>query len=149
MTAKTDDLSNVDAIAAIIKGADVVVSAYQPPADNTDALVDVTKRQIEAVKKAGGSRLIVVGCAGQLEVAPGVTLIKSGYLPAEYMPIAISHEKAAQVLKGSDINSTYIARGRTSFRASGRASTGRARTTWCRMRRARARSRCGLCDAGG
>ncbi|MEG9436435.1 NAD(P)H-binding protein [Edaphobacter sp. HDX4] len=109
VTAKTDDLSNVDAIAAVIKGADVVVSAYQPPADNTDALIDVTGRQIEAVKKAGVPRLVVVGGAGQLEVAPGVTLIKSGYLPAEYMPIAISHEKAAQVLKGSDINWTYIA----------------------------------------
>src|SRR3954468_6636084 len=70
VTAKTDDLSNVDAIAAVIKGADVVVSAYQPPADDTDALIDVTKRQIEAVKKAGVPRLIVVGGAGQLEVAP-------------------------------------------------------------------------------
>jgi putative NADH-flavin reductase len=109
VTAKTDDLSNVDAIAAVIKGADIVVSAYQPPADNTDALIDVTGRQIEAVKKAGVPRLIVVGGAGQLEVAPGVTLIKSGYLPAEYLPIAISHEKAAQVLKDSNINWTYIA----------------------------------------
>ena len=107
--AKADDLSNADAVAAIIKGADVVVSAYQPPPDNTDKLIDVTKLQIEAVKKAGGPRLVVVGGAGQLEVAPGVTLIKSGYLPAEYLPIAISHEKAAEVLKGSDINWTYIA----------------------------------------
>jgi putative NADH-flavin reductase len=112
VTAKTDDLSNVDEIAAIIKGADVVVSAYQPPADNTDALIDVTKRQVEAVKKAGGPKLVVVGGAGQLEVAPGVTLIKSGYLPQEYMPIAISHEKAAEVLKASSgINWTYIAPG--------------------------------------
>jgi len=109
VTAKTDDLSNVDAISNIIKGADVVVSAYQPPSDNTDALVDVTKRQVGALKKAGVPRLLVVGGAGQLEVAPGVTLIKSGYLPAEYMPIAISHENAAQALKGSDINWTYIA----------------------------------------
>jgi putative NADH-flavin reductase len=109
VTAKADDLSNTDAVAAIIKGADVVVSAYQPPADNTDKLIDVTKLQIEAVKKAGGPRLLVVGGAGQLEVAPGVTLIKSGYLPAEYIPIAVSHEKAAEVLKGSDINWTYIA----------------------------------------
>jgi len=105
---KTDDLSNVDAIAAIIKGADVVVSAYQPPADNTDALVDVTKRQIEAVKKAGVPRLLVVGGAGLLEVAPGVTLIKSGHLPAEYMPIAMSHEKALGVLRASDIKWTYL-----------------------------------------
>lgn len=109
VTAKTDDLTNADAVAAIIKGADVVVSAYQPPADNTDKLIEVTKLQIEAVKKAGGPKLVVVGGAGQLEVAPGVTLIKSGYLPAEYMPIAVSHEKAAEVLKASDINWTYIA----------------------------------------
>lgn len=112
VTAKTDDLSNVDRIAEIIQGADVVVSAYQPPTDNTDALIDVTKRQIDAVKKAGVPRLVVVGGAGQLEVAPGVTLIKSGYLPAEYLPIALSHEKAAEVLKASSgINWTYIAPG--------------------------------------
>ena len=112
VTAKTDDLSNVDAVAAVIKGADVVVSAYQPPADNTDKLIDVTKLQIEAAKKAGVPRLLVVGGAGQLEVAPGVTLIKSGHLPQEYMPIALSHEKAAEVLKASSgINWTYIAPG--------------------------------------
>ena len=111
VTAKVDDLSNVDATAAIIKGADAVVSAYQPPADKTDALVDVTKRQIEAVKKAGARRLLVVGGAGLLEVAPGVTLIKSGYLPTEYIPIATSHERALEVLRKSDINWTYLSPG--------------------------------------
>ena len=111
VTAKTDDLSNVDKIAAIIKGADAVVSAYQPPADNTDALVDVTKREIEAVKKSGGPRLVVVGGAGLLEIAPGTTLIKSGYLPAEYLPIATSHENALGVLRTSDIDWTYLSPG--------------------------------------
>jgi uncharacterized protein len=110
VTAKTDDLSNADKIAEIIKGADAVVSGYQPPADNTEALVDVTKRQVEAVKKAGG-RLVVVGGAGLLEVAPGTTLIKSGYLPAEYLPIATSHENALGVLKASDIDWTYLSPG--------------------------------------
>ncbi|MCU1222422.1 MAG: NAD-dependent epimerase/dehydratase [Edaphobacter sp.] len=108
VTVKTDDLSNVDAIAAIIKGADAVVSAYQPPPDRTDELVEVTKREIEAVKKAGVPRLLVVGGAGLLEVAPGVTLIKSGHLPEAYMPIAVSHEKALHVLQASDINWTYL-----------------------------------------
>ncbi|GGA77400.1 3-beta hydroxysteroid dehydrogenase [Edaphobacter acidisoli] len=108
VTAKADDLSNVDAIAAVIKGADAVVTAYQPPADNTDALIDVTKREVAAVKKAGVPRLLMVGGAGLLEVAPGVTLIKSGHLPAQWMPIATSHEKALDVLRGSDINWTYL-----------------------------------------
>lgn len=111
ITPKVDDLSNVDEIAKTIEGAGVVVNAYAPPPDNTDALVDVVKRQIEAVKKAGRPRLLVVGGAGLLEVAPGVTLIKSGYLPAEYLPIATSHEKALAVLRASDINWTYLSPG--------------------------------------
>ena len=39
-----DDLSSVEAIASIIAGADVVVSAYAPPQDNTDALLGVSGR---------------------------------------------------------------------------------------------------------
>ena len=103
-----DDLSSVKGIASIIAGADVVVSAYAPPQDNTDALLGVTERQIAAVKKAGTARLIVVGGAGLLEVAPGVTLIASGYLPEAYLPIAKSHGKALGILKASDINWTYF-----------------------------------------
>ncbi len=108
VTAKQDDLSNVDIIAATIEGADAVISAYGPPHDETDALIGVTERQIAAVKKAGNVRLIVVGGAGSLEVAPGVTLLASGHLPAQWVPIAISHEKTLKVLQASDINWTYF-----------------------------------------
>jgi uncharacterized protein len=104
-----DDLSDVNKIAAIISGADAVVSAYAPPQDDTDQLLGVTERQIEAVRKAGKSiRLIVVGGAGSLEVAPGVSILQSGHLPAEWVPIATSHEKALALLKASDINWTYF-----------------------------------------
>ncbi len=108
VTAKQDDLSNIDTIASIIQGADAVVSAYGPPPDNTDALLGVTEREIAAVKKAGNIRLIVVGGAGSLEVAPGVTLLASGHLPAAWIPIATSHEKALEMLQASDINWTYF-----------------------------------------
>jgi uncharacterized protein len=104
-----DDLSDVNKIAAIISGADAVVSAYAPPQDDTDQLLGVTERKIEAVRKAGKSiRLIVVGGAGSLEVAPGVSILQSGHLPAEWVPIATSHEKALALLKASDINWTYF-----------------------------------------
>jgi putative NADH-flavin reductase len=106
--AQRDDLSSVDEIAALIKGADAVVSAYGPPADDTDQIVGVTKRQIQAVKLAGSPRLIIVGGAGSLEVAPGVSLLKSGHLPKEWLPIATSHEKALKLLEASDINWTYF-----------------------------------------
>jgi putative NADH-flavin reductase len=108
ITAKQDDLSDVDTIAALIAGSDAVISAYNPPTDDTDALIGVTERQIAAVKKAGNVRLIVVGGAGSLEVAPGVTLLASGHLPAPYVAIAESHSKALEALKSSDINWTYL-----------------------------------------
>ena len=104
-----DDLGDVNKIASLITGSDAVISAYAPPQDDTDQLLGVTERQIEAVRKAGKNiRLIVVGGAGSLEVAPGVTVIKSGHLPAEWIPIATSHEKALELLKESDINWTYF-----------------------------------------
>jgi hypothetical protein len=104
-----DDLSDVNKIASLITGSDAVISAYAPPQDDTDQLLGVTERQIEAVRKAGKNiRLIVVGGAGSLEVAPGVTVLKSGHLPAEWIPIATSHQKALELLKKSDINWTYF-----------------------------------------
>jgi putative NADH-flavin reductase len=106
--AKQDDLSNVDTIASIIHGADAVISAYAPPQDNTDALLGVTEREIAAAKKAGNVRLIVVGGAASLEVAPGVTLLASGHLPAQWVSIATSHEKALRMFQASDINWTYF-----------------------------------------
>jgi putative NADH-flavin reductase len=74
----------------------------------TDQLIGVTEREIAAVKKAGSVRIIVVGGAGSLEVAPGVSLIKSGHLPQAWMAIAKSHEKALRLLEASDVNWTYF-----------------------------------------
>ena len=108
VTAVQDDLSRVDKIASIIAGADVVISAYAPPPGDTDALLGVTEREIQAVKIAGNARLIVVGGAGLLEVAPGVSLIASGHLPEQYLPIAKAHQKALEILKKSDVNWTYF-----------------------------------------
>ena len=111
VTAIGDDLSSVDKIASTIAGADVVISAYAPPPTDSDALLGVTEREIQAVKKAGKARLIVVGGAGLLEVAPGVSLIASGHLPAEYLPIAKAHQKVLEILKKSDVNWTYFSPG--------------------------------------
>lgn len=105
---KQDDLSDVNHTAQTIAGADAVVSAYGPPADNTDLLVGATKMLADAMRLAGVPRLIVVGGAGSLEVAPGVTLLASGKLPSRVVPIATSHTKALEVLRGSGINWTCL-----------------------------------------
>ncbi|MBV8851967.1 MAG: NAD(P)H-binding protein, partial [Sinobacteraceae bacterium] len=106
---KQDDLSEPKRIAAAIDGADAVISAYAPPQDKPEEIVDVTHRQVEAFNYGLKARLIVVGGAGGLNVAPDVSLIDSGYLPAAYLPIATAHVDALNVLRDSKIDWTYLA----------------------------------------
>ena len=106
---KQDDLSDPKSIAAAIDGAEAVVSAYGPPKDNPDAIVGVTERQIEAMTQRPGTRLIVVGGAGGLNVAPGVTLLESGYMPEAFHPIVKAHIKTFNLLRASKIDWTYFA----------------------------------------
>jgi len=108
LTVVQGDLNSTDAVVSKIKGADAVVSAYAPPADDTDQLIPVTHSLIDAAKEVGTARLLIVGGAGSLEVAPGVTVIDSGHLPKEWLPIAVSHAKVLELLKKSDINWTYL-----------------------------------------
>ena len=109
VSVRQDDLSDPQKIAAAVEGADAVVSAYAPPPDDSDAIVGVTQRQVEALNPGKKTRLVVVGGAGGLNVAPGVTLVDSGYLPEAYLPIARAHVKALDVLKASDSDWTYLA----------------------------------------
>jgi putative NADH-flavin reductase len=106
---RKDDLSDPKSIAAAIDGAEAVVSAYGPPKDDVDAVVGVTERLIEAVSQRPGTRLVVVGGAGGLNVAPGVTLLESGYLPEAFHPIVKAHIKTYNVLRASKIDWTYFA----------------------------------------
>jgi putative NADH-flavin reductase len=115
LTAVDGDLSSVGAIAERIGGAQAVVSAYGPPPDRTQELIDVTKRQIAAVQQVSqqassghAPRLVVVGGAGSLEVAPGVTLESAKDFPAALRPIAQAHEKALELLRESSIDWTYL-----------------------------------------
>lgn len=105
---RTDDLSDVGHTAQVIRGADAVISAYAPPREATDELVGVCERLAEAVEQANVPRLLVVGGAGVLKVAPGITLIQSGKLPPEWVPIAVSHEKALAALRSTKIDWTYV-----------------------------------------
>jgi putative NADH-flavin reductase len=109
VSVRHDDLSDSKKIAAAVDGADAVISAYAPPHDDPDAIVGVTQRQVEALSRGSRTRLVVVGGAGGLHVAPGVTLVDSGYLPEPVLPIAKAHVKALNVLRASDTDWTYLA----------------------------------------
>jgi putative NADH-flavin reductase len=67
-----------DKVDELVKGHDAVVSAYSAGRggpDIYDEHVRGAKAIISGVKKSGIKRLLVVGGAGTLEVAPGVQLI--------------------------------------------------------------------------
>ena len=54
------------------------------------------------------TRLIAVGGAGSLEVAPGLLLIDAPFFPAAWKEIAQAHSDALDVLKASDIDWTSV-----------------------------------------
>ena len=108
VTAVQDDLTDIAVTTAIVKGADAVVSALGPPPEDTDALLAPSALLVSAIEQAGGPRLIVVGGAGSLFVAPGVTLHHSGYLPEAYLPISATHSALFDSLKKSSIDWTYF-----------------------------------------
>ena len=95
-------------VAAKVKGADAVISAYGPGAGDVNDLLTATRALIAGLHKADVRRLIFVGGAGSLFIAPGVDLINSGHLPEQYIAIAIAHRDALKLLSGSDLAWTYF-----------------------------------------
>ncbi len=108
LTVCRGDLSDVAQIADAVRGTEAVVSAYGPGLKSPGDLVGATERLIAGLRQAGVQRLLMVGGAGSLEVAPGVQLIDSGHLPEEWKPISIAHRDALEVLKASDLDWTSL-----------------------------------------
>lgn len=80
------DASSIDAVAEVSKGADAVISAFNPGWANPNIYEETLKIYpaiLEGVKKAGVKRLLIVGGAGTLFVAPGLRVVDSGAIPAE------------------------------------------------------------------
>jgi putative NADH-flavin reductase len=103
-----DDLTDPARLAGKIKGADALVSAYAPPPNDLEELGRVTERLTNATAQSGVARFLMVGGAGSLEVAPGLTLLDSGKLPPEWQPIAAAHSRALEVLRASSIDWTSL-----------------------------------------
>lgn len=82
------DVADVDAIAKLAEGKDAIISAYNPGWTNPDIkkLIETNYPKIlEAAKKSGVKRLLIVGGAGTLFVKPGLRVVDSGAIPAEIM----------------------------------------------------------------
>jgi putative NADH-flavin reductase len=88
VTAVEEDVTNVGAIAKLAEGKDAIISAYNPGWTNPEIGRLTTENYpkiVEAAKKSGVKRLLIVGGAGTLFCAPGLRVVDSGAIPAEIM----------------------------------------------------------------
>lgn len=98
LTALRADVHDVAALTEQLRGHDAVLSAFNPGWDQADIraqFIAGSKAIIAASKAAGVKRLLLVGGAGSLYVAPGLQLIDTPDFPADYKEGA---EGARQVL---------------------------------------------------
>jgi uncharacterized protein len=102
------DVTDEASVSAIAKGADAVISAYAPPQDDPQSVVAATRALLAGLAKAGVKRVIVVGGAGSLEVAPGVQLVDAPNFPEQWKGIALAHRDVLPVLKESKLDWTYL-----------------------------------------
>lgn len=92
-------------VAAAVAGHDAVVSAYNAGWTNPDLhdeFLRGTRAIFDGVKRAGVKRLLVVGGAGSLYVAPGVQLVDTPAFPAEWKQGALAAREALRLIRAED-----------------------------------------------
>ncbi|WP_321953230.1 NAD(P)-dependent oxidoreductase [Paraburkholderia bannensis] len=110
VTAAKVDLLDAAQVAAAVRGHDVVASAYAPPMSQLGDLQTASRALVDGTRAAGLKRLVVVGGAGSLEVAPGKQLVDTEGFPDAYKPIALAHRDAfAYYRTVADLDWTFFA----------------------------------------
>ena len=102
VTIKQGDATQPTILAPLIEGHDAVLSASRFQTSDANAL-------IAAVKKAGVKRLLLVGGAGSLEVAPGKVLMETPDFPEAYKAEARAGGTFLDTLrKEKDLDWTFL-----------------------------------------
>ncbi|MEP6950798.1 MAG: NAD(P)-dependent oxidoreductase [Ginsengibacter sp.] len=112
LTALKADVLNEGKVTEAVRGHDAVISAYNSGWANPGIYNEFLKgaQSIQAgVKKAGIKRLIIVGGAGSLFVAPDVQLIDTPQFPAEWKQGALAARDYLNILKNEkDLDWTFL-----------------------------------------
>jgi hypothetical protein len=95
------DVLDTQKLATMLRGHDAILSAFSGHAQpNVQEYYEQGIRSIiNASKEAGVSRLLVVGGAGSLEVAPGKLLLDTDTFPKEHQPTAQGAYAALRLLR--------------------------------------------------
>ncbi|HEY9003124.1 MAG TPA: NAD(P)-dependent oxidoreductase [Mucilaginibacter sp.] len=106
------DVYDTKALANILKDHDAVVNTFNAGWANPNLYDDFIKGSEsiqEAVKLSGVKRLLVVGGAGSLEIAPGVQLVDSPQFPAEWKTGASAARDYLNIIKKeNDLDWTFL-----------------------------------------
>ncbi len=95
------DANDRAALAAAIRGCDALMVAGRFVSMDAAAI-------LAAVADAGVSRLLVVGGAGSLFVAPGQQLIDAPGMPAEFLPEVSAGKRFLETLETSEADWTFL-----------------------------------------
>lgn len=113
VTATAADAADREKVAEVVRGADAVASACVPPRDGSDPrgpFLALNEALVAGVRAAGVGRLMVVGGAGGLEVAPGQVLSDQPGFPEAYLPEAHAHRDVLAYYRALDdgLDWTYV-----------------------------------------
>src|SRR5205085_11975979 len=113
ITAVTGDATDAACVTKVTSGADAIVSAISPRERGgrpAPSLTDAARALIDGARHAGVKRLVIVGGAGSLEVAPGKLLLDTPDFPAAWKPEAAAHRDALKVYRSraDDLDWTFI-----------------------------------------
>lgn len=102
LTVVVADALVVSQVAKAVAGSDAVISAYNPGWSEPriyDLFLQGTRAILEGVKASNVKRVLVVGGAGSLFVAPGVQLVDTPLFPSEYKQGALAAREALNQIK--------------------------------------------------
>ena len=89
LVVKQGDVSLSKTVTDVSKGADAVISAYNPGWQNPKIAEETTsgyRAILDGVRQAGVKRFLVVGGAGSLFISPGKRLMDAGLIPESFLP---------------------------------------------------------------
>ncbi|MFS8149166.1 NAD(P)-dependent oxidoreductase [Vreelandella titanicae] len=102
LTTVKSDVLNTDAIAEQLRGAEAVINAFSGHAqeDVYGYYLKGFHSILSATQQASVPRLLIVGGAATLEVAPGKLLLDAPGFPVEYRATAEGAQTALETLRG-------------------------------------------------
>lgn len=126
------DVMDTEKLASLLKGNEMVISAYNSGWDNPDIYNEFIRgaRSIQdAVKMSGARRLIVMGGAGSLLVRPGLQIVDSPNFPASVKMGSMAARDYLNMLRDEkQVDWTYISPSPNMNSANSGKRTGRYRT---------------------